>query len=154
MSAAAQWSSSRDARPRFRLTAPEPSELDLHAAAASTLRTLVLPPAMWWTNPIGHIQLSGAQMARLARIGTKAGLPDIFLLHGGLYGIEIKAKGGRLSQTRIARAKSGALRVVDGQVETFERLLEAGAADIAVVTSLGELLATLHRWRIPLRSTA
>jgi hypothetical protein len=151
MSAAAQWSSSRDARPRFRLTAPEPSELDLHAAVASTLHTLVLPPAMWWTNPIGHIQLSGAQMARLARIGTKAGLPDIFLLHGGLYGIEIKRHGGSLSKTRIAKARTGALRIVEGQQDVFPRLVEAGAAEVAVVTSLDELLAALGRWGIPLR---
>jgi hypothetical protein len=137
---------------RFKLTAPAPTELDLHAAIASALRTLVLPPAMWWTNPIGHIQLSGAQMARLARIGTKAGLPDIWLLHGSLYGVEIKAKGGRLSQTRIAKARTGALRIVEGQQDVFPRLVEAGAADIAVVTSLDEMLAALHRWQIPLRS--
>jgi hypothetical protein len=138
---------------RFTLTAPEPSELDLHAACASALAALVMPPAMWWTNPIGHIQLSGAQMARLARIGTKAGLPDIFVLHENLYGVEIKAKGGRLSRTRIAKARTGALRIVEGQADVFPRLIAAGAADIAVVTSVDGLLAALHRWQIPLRAS-
>jgi hypothetical protein len=137
---------------RFRLTPPEPAEVDLHAAVASALTVLVMPPAMWWTNPIGHVQLSGAQMSRLARIGTKAGLPDIFLLHRCLYGIEIKRHGGALSKTRIVRTKHGALRQVDGQVDTFERLRKAGAADIAVVTSVDELLAALARWKIPLRT--
>jgi hypothetical protein len=114
---------------------------------------LVLPPAYWFAMPVGHIQLSGAQMARLARIGVKPGLPDIFVLHGGLYGIEIKAKGGTLSKTRIAKARTGALRIVEGQQDVFPRLLEAGAAEIAVVTSVDELLAVLGRWQIPLRAS-
>jgi hypothetical protein len=108
---------------------------------------------MWWTNPIGHIQLSGAQMARLARIGTKAGLPDIWLLHGSLYGIEIKARGGTLSKTRVAKARTGALRIVAGQADVFPQLLAAGAREIAVVTSLDEMLAALGRWGIPLRAS-
>jgi hypothetical protein len=138
---------------RFKLTAPEPTELDLHAAIASALTALVVPPAMWWTNPIGHVQLSGAQMARLARIGTKAGLPDIWLLSGALYGIEIKRHGsGRLSQTRIAKTRQGALRIVEGQLDVFPQLLAAGAREIAVVTSVDGMLAALHRWQIPLRS--
>jgi hypothetical protein len=114
---------------------------------------------MWWTNPIGHVQLSGAQMARLARIGTKAGLPDIWLLspsvasrEGWLYGIEIKAKGGRLSQTRIAKTRHGALRIVEGQTDVFPRLLAAGAREIAVVTSVDGMLEALRRWQIPMRN--
>jgi hypothetical protein len=91
-------------------------------------------------------------MSRLARIGTKAGLPDIFLLHRCLYGIEIKRHGGALSRTRIVKTRHGALRQVDGQVDIFERLLKAGAADIAVVKSTDELLAQLARWQIPLRT--
>jgi hypothetical protein len=139
--------------PRFKLVAPEPAEVDIQAACAKALNALLLPPAFWWAMPVGHLVLSGAQMARLARIGTKAGLPDIFLLHGRrLFGIEVKTKSGRLSKTRLAKNRHGALREVTGQEEMFPRLLEAGAADIAVVTSLDEMLAALRRWGIPLRS--
>jgi hypothetical protein len=138
---------------RFRLTAPEPAELDLHAACASALDALLLPPAVWWAMPIGHIQLSGAQMSRLARIGTKSGLPDIFLLNSAkLYGVEIKKRhGGALSKTRMVKTRHGALRLVEGQQEMFARLLAAGARDIAVVTSVDEMLAQLQVWGIPLR---
>jgi hypothetical protein len=137
----------------FRLTAPEPSELDLHAACASALDALLLDPARWWPNLMGQIQLTPDQMARLARIGLKAGFPDAQILHAGrIYFLEFKARGGRLSKTRIVRTKHGALRQVEGQEDVFPRLLAAGAADIAVVTSLDELLAVLARWQIPLRS--
>jgi hypothetical protein len=137
---------------KFRLVAPESAEVDIHAAIAHALDALLLPPAMWWAMPIGHIQLSGAQMSRLVRIGTKSGLPDIFLLNGGsLYGIEIKRHGGALSKTRIVRTRHGALRQVDGQVETFERLLKAGAASIAIAHSVDEMLDHLRGWGIPLR---
>jgi hypothetical protein len=137
---------------RFKLTAPVVAELDLHAAVASALAALVMPPAVWWTNPIGHVQLSGAQMSRLARIGTKAGLPDIFLLHRCLYGIEIKRHGGALSKTRMVKTRHGALRLVEGQQEMFARLLAAGAADIAIVTSVDEMVAQLQAWGIPMRA--
>jgi hypothetical protein len=151
MSAAAHWSSSRDARPRFRLTAPEPLEVDIHQACAQALDRLLLPPAMWFTYPAGATQLSPEQMARYSRVGLKRGLPDIWILYGGIYCIELKRRGGRLSKTRVGRTRRGSPQVYEGQEDTFPRLLEAGVEDIAIVHSVDEMLAQLARWDIPLR---
>ncbi|HSR77582.1 MAG TPA: hypothetical protein VLN57_13435 [Xanthobacteraceae bacterium] len=151
MSAAAHWSRSLPPG-KFRLTAPEPLEADIHESCARVLDRLLLPPAFWFAMPIGHIQLMPAQMARLARIGLKRGLPDIFVLYGGLYAIEIKARGGQLSKTRVGRTRRGSPRVYEGQEDVFPRLLETGAVEaIAICTSVDEVLAQLARWQIPLR---
>jgi hypothetical protein len=153
VSAAAHWSSSRDARPRFRLTpAPEPLEVDLQATCAKVLAQIVMPPCFWFAMPIGHIELSAAQMARLTRIGLKAGLPDFFLLHRGVYCIELKRPGGTLSKTRVTRSRSGAPQTRWGQEDIFPKLLETGAIEeIAVAHSVDEMLAHLVRWQIPMR---
>jgi hypothetical protein len=152
MSAAAQWSSSRDRSRRFRLTAPEPLEADIHAACAKALDALLLPPAMWFTYPAGAAQLSPQQMARYSRVGLKRGLPDIWLLYGGVYCIELKRRNGTLSKTRVARTKRGSPRILAGQADVFPQLIETGAIEaIAICTSVDELLAQLQRWEIPLR---
>jgi hypothetical protein len=159
MSAAAHWSSSRDARPRFRLTAPPPPlEVDIHAAAAEALRRLLMPPTIWACYPAGIIQLTPAQASRMARMGLQRGWPDLMIgtpdgVHGGgMYGIELKRRGGSLSKTRVGRTRSGAPRIYEGQADVFPRLLASGAfRDIAVCTSVDEMLAQLARWQIPLR---
>jgi hypothetical protein len=137
--------------PRFRLTAPEPLEVDTHEACARTLDRLLLPPAFWFTYPAGATQLDPQQMARYSRIGLKRGLPDIWILYGGVYCVELKRRGGSLSKTRVGRTRRGSPRVYEGQEDTFPRLLEAGVEDIAIVHSVDELLAQLARWQIPLR---
>jgi hypothetical protein len=154
MSAAAHWSSSRDARPRFRLTAPPPPlEVDLQAACATALDRLLLPPAFWFAMPVGHIELSGAQMARLTKIGLKRGLPDLWVLYNGVYCIELKRRGGSLSRTRVGRTRRGSPRIYEGQTDVFPRLLETGAVEaIAVCNSVDEMLAQLRQWDIPLRA--
>jgi hypothetical protein len=153
MSAAARWSSSRDARPRFRLTAPPPPlEVDTHEACAEALRRLLMPPAIWACYPAGVIQLTPAQAARMARMGLQRGWPDLMIGHQGLWGIELKRRGGSLSKTRVGRTRSGGPRTYEGQVEVFPRLIASGAfRDIAICTSVDEMLAQLARWEIPLR---
>ena len=137
--------------PRLRLTAPVPVERDIHQACAHALDRLLLPDAFWFSYPAGASVLSPQQIARHSRIGLKRGLPDIFVIHGGLYGIELKRPGGKLSKTRIGRTARGAPRMLAGQVEVFGLLLAAGMKDIAVCHSVEEMLATLQRWKIPLR---
>jgi hypothetical protein len=135
----------------FRLTSPEPLELDIHEACAQALDKLLLPPAMWCCYPAGAVKLTPAETARLARCGLKRGMPDIFLFYEGLiFGIELKRRGGRLSKTRVGRTRSGAPRVYEGQEDVFPRLREAGMA-IAVCRSVEEMLAQVARWGIPLR---
>lgn len=139
-------------RPAFRLTAPQPEEIDLQVAVADLLNALVKPPAEWWPMPVGHVQLAPAQAARLSRIGVKRGYPDIFVLfEGRLWGIELKRRGGRLSKTRIARTRRGSPRLLEGQEDVFPRLLAAGVAEIAVCDDVDQVVTVLRRWKIPLR---
>jgi hypothetical protein len=136
----------------FKLTSLEPLEVDIQETCAATLDRLLLPPAMWFAYPAGVIELSGHQMARLTRHGLKRGLPDIWILHGRLFCIELKRRGGALSKTRVARTRRGAPRVLVGQTEVFPQLIATGAVEaIAVCTSVDEVLAQLARWQIPLR---
>jgi len=138
----------------FRLRPPAPLERDIHENCARVLDTMLLPPALWFTYPAGAAQLSPAQQARYSRIGLKRGLPDIFVLHGYVYGIELKRPGsGRLSRSRIVRTRRGSPYVLLGQEEMFQRLVNAGVREIAIATSVTEMLGHLERWRIPLRGT-
>lgn len=137
---------------RFRLTPPPVAELDLHAVCAAYLDRCLAPPATWFSYPAGHVQLSSAEVARLTRIGLKRGLPDIWLLHRGVYCIELKREGGALSKTRVGRTHKGSPRIFEGQEEVFPRLIRSGAVRaIAVCTNLEEMIARLREWEIPLR---
>lgn len=138
------------ARP-FKLTAPAPMEREVHEACARALDLLLLPPAVWFTYPAGAMKFTAAQAARHSRIGLKRGLPDIWVLHDGVYCIELKRVGGQLSKTRIGRTRGGAPREMAGQTEVFPKLLAAGVKDIAICHSVDEVLGQLARWNVPLR---
>jgi hypothetical protein len=137
------------ARP-FRLVAPIVPEDDLHENVAAALDLLLLPPAQWTTFPAGHIQLTGQQAAKLHRLGLKRSWPDLLVLHGSLFGIELKRPGGKLSRTRTVRTRRGRLRIVEGQAETFPKL-EAAGMKLATCDSVDSVLETLRIWDIPLR---
>ena len=134
----------------FHLVAPSPAEDELHAAVASALDMLLLAPATWTTFPAGNVELTGQAAAKLARLDWKRGWPDVLVLHGALYGIELKRADGMLSRTRTVRTRRGSLRIVEGQRDTFPRL-EAAGMKIAVCRSVDAELAQLAVWRIPLR---
>jgi len=137
---------------RFRLSAPEPAEREIHEAVAHALDVLLLPPAMWACYPAGASALTPQQQARHSRIGLKRGMPDIWILFGRLWLIELKRKGGRLSKTRIVRTKRGGMRVLAGQEATFPMLLGTGAVGgIAICTSVMEVLEQLVEWGVPVR---
>jgi hypothetical protein len=153
MSAAAHWSSSRDARPRFRLTAPEPLEVDIHQACAEALDKLLLPPAVWACYPAGAVELNAQQMARYSRLGLKRGWPDLLIGYQGMWGIELKRRGGRLSKTRVGRTRRGSPRILEGQEDVFPKLLASGAfRDIQVAHDVVQMLDLLGYWGIPLRA--
>jgi hypothetical protein len=134
----------------FKLIAPVMPEDDLQASLAQTLDQLLKPPAMWWAMPIGHIQLTRPQAAKLTRIGLKRGLPDILVLHGVLHGIELKRPGEGLSRARWVPTRSGGRRFVEGQREVFPRL-EAAGMKLATCHSVVAVLDQLTAWKIPLR---
>ena len=109
---------------------------------------------MWFAYPAGHVLLSAGQVARLSSIGLKRGLPDVFLLfNGGVFAIELKRRGGRLSKTRVGRTARGSPRVLDGQEDVFKRLMAAGVT-IGVAHSVDEALALVKEWGLPLRGYA
>src|SRR4249920_776750 len=137
--------------PAFRLTPDLAPDRSTHEACVDALNKLLLPPAEWACYPAGAAQLSPQQQARYSRLGLKRGWPDLLVLHGRLYGIELKrARGGRLSKTRIVRTRRGSPRVLEGQEDVFPQL-EAAGMTIAIAHSVDELLDTLTRWGIPLR---
>ena len=138
----------------FRLTAPVPSESDIHAAVAKMLDALLPQDRVaWMTYPAGLIELSPRQCARLARCGLKTGMPDIWIFYRGVWCIELKKPGGRLSRSRIVRSKHG-LREIVGQVERFEQLCRTGAVrDIAICYSVADVRDNLERWQIPMLRT-
>jgi hypothetical protein len=79
-------------------------------------------------------------------------MPDLFVFYDGLWGIELKRRGGRLSKTRVVRTRRGSPRVLAGQEEVFAALLRSGGfREITIAHSVGEVLDHLERWRIPLR---
>ena len=104
----------------WKLTAPLPDEVDLQAAGEAAFATLIRPPAEFTAFPAGHLKLTGAQAARLTRIGLKRSWPDHLVLYAGkLIGIEWKKPGETLSRSRWVRTKSGRSRWVEGQREVF-----------------------------------
>ncbi len=150
MSAAA----SPAAKPRpFRLRAPVVAEDDLHVSVAEALDRLLLPPAQWTTFPAGSVPLPPQFAAKLSRLGLKRGWPDVLIVHRDVMGIELKRDGGRLSKTRIVRTRRGAPRILDGQADTFPRLVAAGMR-IAVCHSVDEVLTALRGWNVPIRGVS
>lgn len=136
----------------FKLTAPEPTENELHVLCAQFLDRLLAPPAMWCTYPAGHIKLSPGEAARLVRVGLKRSFPDILLFFKGVYGVELKRDSGRLSKRRIIVTARGTRRELLGQEDVFPMLLQTGAfVDIRVARSVTELAEHLSQWGIPLR---
>jgi hypothetical protein len=110
------------------------------------------PPAPWPRISGSSRGLSPAQHAKFVRMGLKRGMPDIFMFHRGLWGIEIKRRGGRLSKTRLVRTRRGSPRLLVGQEETFPALISSGGfRDIVIVTSVDEMLAQLTAWGVSLR---
>jgi hypothetical protein len=134
----------------FKLTAPIIPETDLHAAVADALNRLLLPPAEWTTFPAGHVPLPARFAAKLARLGLKRSWPDILIVHGSLYGIELKRPGEKLSRARFVRNRRGTLRYVEGQREVFPRL-EAAGMRIATCSTVPGAINQLAAWGVPLR---
>jgi hypothetical protein len=116
------------------------------------LDALLDPSVIWFCYPAGASTLSPQQQARHSRIGLKRGLPDLWILYGGVYCIELKRRGGALSKTRVVRTRRGGPRELIGQEDMFARLLASGAVnDIAIAHSVEEVLAYLDRWGVPTR---
>jgi hypothetical protein len=83
------------------------------------------PWAGGWRSPIEASIMSGA--------GVRSGLPDVILIHDGrVFGLELKAQGGRLSPA---------------QQTAHEELRRAGA-QVATAIGIDEALAQLETWAL------
>jgi hypothetical protein len=78
------------------------SEMDLHLYIVGLLRVLAVPGVWWNHSPNGELR-DKATGAKLKRMGTSAGYPDleIFIPGGWLTFIEVKGDGGRLSPEQL-----------------------------------------------------
>ena len=136
--------------PAFQLEEWIAPEVDLQAAGAQAFDRLLRPPAMWTAIALGHIELTGQQSARLARIGLKRSWPDhLIMWPGEVVGIEWKTGDGRLSISRVVHTKRGKARWVEGQRETFPKLKAAGMR-IYVCITVGHALGILKALGCPM----
>lgn len=135
-------------KPRRIVNRPEEK---LHISVAQWLDWALLPPAVWWANPNQKGTRSTYEQQKLVEMGVKSGIPDIFVLHGGLLlGPELKAPPALLPSGKLSKAKP---RLSDEQRDMHLRLLGAGAKT-AVCQSIEEVDKFLRAFGVPLRSRA
>jgi hypothetical protein len=136
--------------PAFALDEYVQPEVDLQAAGAQAFEQLLREPAQWTAFPAGHLELTPAQAARLARIGLKPAWPDhLILWPGNIVGIEWKSVDGRLSITREVWTKRGKKKTIVGQREMFPKLKAAGMR-IYVCSSVDHALRILRAMECPM----
>ena len=112
------------------------AEDDLQAAVCTFLKWKLPEDAEFWAVPNGG-KRHGKEAARMTRLGTKAGVPDIHLAYAGrLFCMELKSPTGELSLV---------------QVQMISKLLRCGVPTV-VVRSLEDVERTLRNWAIPLNS--
>ena len=125
---------------QFRLTVPEPLELDLHRQLAQVLTLEIAPPrrisrhgVIWWASDISNSAMArpGARAAQ----GIGGGIPDLMFLYASeIYFQEIKRRGaGELS---------------DAQAEFMAQARLAGAPS-AICWDIETCLANIDAWKIP-----
>ena len=127
----------RKIRPRAQRWAP--SETEIHVTVVEHLRLFARPGVAW--HHVGNGELrDGGTAAKLARMGLKAGVPDLALVIGGrAYFLELKReRGGRLSPEQIAMHAE--LRAAGAVVETAIGLDHA----LAVLTAWGVFRPDRH----------
>lgn len=108
------------------------SEIALHIEVAGYL-DVWLDPRVWWsTFPAGGGGFHRGQ--QLKSMGLKPGVPDILLLWGRMFGIELKTEDGDLS---------------DVQIRVHSHMVAAGAW-VATCRSLDHVKLILNQWQIPI----
>lgn len=77
-------------------------EFRLQCAVAGQLRFRAMPGLYWTALPFGE-KRTAETGARLKRMGVRPGAPDLLLIwQGRTIGLELKAEGGRLTDTQRA----------------------------------------------------
>jgi hypothetical protein len=111
---------------------PSPSEFQLHCAVVDVVRRWIMP--QWiFTHIASGERRDKVTAARLKRMGVTAGFPDmLFIGPGRVCWIELKAKGGRLSEAQAAIAS---------------HLITVGHGYLCS-DSFDDVIATLKEWGI------
>jgi len=105
-------------------------EAQLQAAVVAHLRLRAKPDVSWLHVPNGERRdkITGA---KLKRMGVLAGAADLLLWHqGNSFALELKAAGGRLSES---------------QLEFMTRFADAGG-HVAVAEGIDRAIACLEAW--------
>jgi hypothetical protein len=106
------------------------NEAQIQRAVLDHLRIRGVPGLFFLHIPNGGLRLR-SEAARLKGLGTRAGAPDLLLIHEGrCYGLELKVPAGRTSAA---------------QLETLAAM-EAAGAFTCVAEGLARALAVLERW--------
>ena len=114
------------------MTRRRPTEVQIQRAVIEHLLLRGHPDAFAFHCPNGGYRRP-IEAAILKEIGTVAGVPDLFVVHGGrVFALELKAPGGRVS---------------DVQHAVHERLRRAGA-EVAVAWGLDQALKQLSSWNL------
>lgn len=95
-----------------------------------------LPRVVWWHTPNGGSR-DKREGKRLKETGVKAGVHDILLLWGGIYGLEFKRPGGQQPPEKQLSASQQAMH---------PRMLAAGMVASATVDTLELAKSTVRRW--------
>jgi hypothetical protein len=114
------------------MTARRRPEQEIQKALAGHLRARAAAGTFWLHVPNGGGR-SAIEGALLKACGVRAGAPDLILIRGGkVFGLELKANGGRVSQA---------------QAQAHQEMRAAGA-EVAVATGVDEAIKLLERWAL------
>lgn len=106
------------------------AEQEIHLAVANHLRVRGVPGLVWFHVPNGG-RRSKVEAAIFKAMGVRAGVSDFILVHQGkVFALELKAPGGRLSESQMA----------------FISDIDRAGAFTAVPEGLDAALATLESW--------
>lgn len=95
--------------------------------------TLRAGPDIWWAHYPAGGRRHPTEAAIFKEMGVKAGTPDLLIAaRGRMYGLELKAIGGRLSPEQII---------------THENMRRAGVV-VGTAAGIDEALAMLSEWGI------
>jgi hypothetical protein len=111
-----------------------PSEFQVQMAVVTYLKIRARSGVCWFSCPNGGYVMDPRAVAKLKAAGLRPGIPDIVVLIAGepTLGLELKTKGGRLSDAQkemrdVWIAAGGQWEVATGVDEAVAALLKAGA---------------------------
>jgi hypothetical protein len=118
------------------------SESEIQIQIVELLKTVLKGDVLWTFFPAGEAgggRGGKVRGARLKRMGLHPGWPDLqFLYKGRYFGMEVKTKTGRLSQSQ----------------RRMHSLLEEQGVSVAVVRSINDVLERCNEWKLLTRTAA